>query len=102
MDVTPCIGHNTGDDMPLERLAILENEMKHLRQALEERQRIMDDRMQRIEATHENIEHTLNHIAGLIRDQSTERKLLGKLAHVIGWIIALSIGWYSGKHLPTP
>lgn len=84
--------------MPLERLAILENEMKHLRQAFEDRNRTSDERMTRIEASHENIEHTLNEIAGLVRDQGTERRLLGKLAHVLGWVVSAALAWLAHGH----
>jgi hypothetical protein len=93
--MNPAAGHNTGEDMPMERLAILENEVKHLRLQLEERDRLTNERMTNIEASYENIERTLRDVAGLIRDQATEKRLLAKTAHVVGWIVAALGGWAS-------
>ena len=51
-----------------------------------------------IEAWQENTARTLGDIAGLLRDQKTERRLLSKLAHVLGWIISASIAWFAHGH----
>lgn len=73
-----------------ERLAALESKFENMR-----------GDMTHVEAGLEDANRTLRDIAGHIRDQATERKLLSKLAHVIGWIIAAAIGWFSHTHVPS-
>lgn len=57
------------------------------------------DRMERdvmhLSANQEDIQRTINDIAGMVRDQNTERRLLSKLAHVLGWIISGAIAWFA-------
>ena len=73
-----------------ERLATLEQQVKELQADIT-----------RALADQENADRTLRDIAGLLRDQATERKLLSKFAHVIGWIIAAAIGWFSHGQVPS-
>ena len=74
----------------LQRLATLEQQIKTLERDF-----------MRVEANQENTDRTLRDIAGLLRDQGTERRLLSKILHVIGWIVAAAIGWFGHGQVPN-
>lgn len=88
--------------MPFERVSALETDVKYLRSLVEERHDLLQERIMRLEASHENIERTLYDIAGLIRDQGTERRVVERIGrwvfHFVGWAIALFLGWYSRRY----
>ena len=84
-------------EMPLERIASLEAEVRNIKELLDDERRSRAQDVARLEAHQENIARTIENVAGLLRDQKTEERIREKWTNraltIIKVLVAGGVGW---------